>query len=141
MGSSITEGISVLQVRFTGNKSSAGSRLGKVHRLPGFLPRFLCYILYNAGLTSFIKVNKVEYVVCTIVWPGLTLYYLFNGVIFECIICSFVCIIHWRLTPAIKPNDTLDYMSLQQLGYKQAAPIHPKQDYWGRSVSLQLKRL
>ncbi len=90
MGSSITEVIGVLQVRFTGAVYKSSGRAAVWVRFIGSLTFFLVfYVIYfsiTQGFTSFIQgLTAFQSTLWFVpfVWPGLTLYYLINGVIFE----------------------------------------------------------
>jgi hypothetical protein len=90
MGSSTTEILRILQVRFTGAVYKSSGRAAVWVRFIGsiifFLVFYVAYFSITQGFTNFIQgLTTFQSVFWFIpfVWPGLTLFYLFYGVILE----------------------------------------------------------
>ena len=90
MGSSTTEILRIIQVRFTGAVYKSSGRAAVWVRFIGSIVFFLIfYIVYfsiTQGFTNFIQgLNTFQssFWFIPFIWPGLTLFYIYNGVIIE----------------------------------------------------------
>jgi hypothetical protein len=90
MGSSTTEILRILQVRFTGAVYKSSGRAAVWVRFIGSITFFLVfYVIYfsiTQGFTNFIQgltTFQSTFWFIPFVWPGLTLFYLFYGIVLE----------------------------------------------------------